>query len=72
MRPGVSASDGPEQQRTTESETGTATDGAVFDNRALWIGRLRADGLIDAVWTIDLDHEQMVAFWADRAVTAAP
>lgn len=53
-------------------ETGTATDGAVFDNRALWISRYRPDGLVDAVWTIDLDHERMQAFWADRAARATP
>lgn len=56
---------------TVVHETGTATDGAVFDNRALWISRFRPDGLVDAVWTVDLDHERMVAFWAARPVEAA-
>ena len=52
-------------------ETGIASNGAVFDNRALWISRFGPDGLVDAVWTVDLDHEQTVAFWADRSEGAA-
>lgn len=57
---------------TLVRETGTARDGAVFDNRALWISRFGSDGRIDAVWTVDLDHERMTAFWADRALGATP
>jgi hypothetical protein len=47
---------------TLVHETGTADKG-VFDNRALWISRFGADGLIDALWTIDLDQERVSEFW---------
>jgi hypothetical protein len=51
-------------------ETGSAPDGATFDNRALWISRLDGEGKVDAMWTVDLDAEHVRAFWAARGVTA--
>src|ERR1700751_4984882 len=36
-------------------ETGTAPDGDEFDNLAVYVGRLRPDGQIDRMWTVDLD-----------------
>jgi hypothetical protein len=47
-------------------ETGTTPDGTVFDNRAIWINRFGGDGLVDGIWTIDLDDAAMRAFWAGR------
>lgn len=44
-------------------ETGTAPSGDVFDNRAIWVSRLRPDGITDRIWTTDIDHEAMEAFW---------
>jgi hypothetical protein len=52
-------------------ETGTAPDGVSFDNRALWISRLDSEGKANAMWTVDLDAEQVRAFWAARGVTTS-
>ena len=49
-------------------ETGTMPDGAKFDNRAIWTMRFRTDGLVDGIFTVDLDDERMRAFWADHEV----
>ena len=47
-------------------ETGVGVGGAVFDNRAIYVMRFREDGKIDRVWTVDLDTEAMLRFWAPR------
>lgn len=47
-------------------ETGTTPEGQRFDNRAVYVTRLRIDGTADRVWTVDLDTEAVEAFWADR------
>ena len=52
-------------------ETGDTPDGARFDNRAFWISRTGSNGLVDAMWTVDLDQEAMRAFWAARGVTVS-
>jgi ketosteroid isomerase-like protein len=44
-------------------ETGKATDGDQFDNLAVYTLRARPDGLVDRVWTVDLDAEHCEAFW---------
>ena len=44
-------------------ETGTGPGGDTFDNMAIWISRLDADGKNDRLWTVDLDHEHVTAFW---------
>jgi hypothetical protein len=44
-------------------ETGTAPDGDEFDNLAVYVGRLRPDGQIDRMWTVDLDTEHCEEFW---------
>jgi ketosteroid isomerase-like protein len=49
-------------------ETGTAPSGDVFDNRAIWVSRFRADGKVDRIWTTDLDHEALEAFWQRNPV----
>jgi ketosteroid isomerase-like protein len=38
-------------------ETGTATSGSRFDNMAVYVTRIRPDGLTDRIWTTDLDAE---------------
>jgi hypothetical protein len=48
-------------------ETGTAPDGARFDNRALWVDRFTPEGMVDRIWTVDLDDSEMVCFWANNA-----
>ncbi len=44
-------------------ETGTGPEGDTFDNTAIWIGRIDADGKNDRLWTVDLDQEHVTAFW---------
>lgn len=44
-------------------ETGTAPSGDAFDNRAIWVSRIRPDGTTERIWTTDIDHEAMEAFW---------
>ncbi len=49
---------------TLVAETGThAASGDVFDNRAIYVSRFAKDGTNDRVWTVDLDSEDMEAFW---------
>jgi len=50
-------------------ETGTAPGGDRFDNLAVYISRLRADGQTDRMWTVDLDAEHCEAFWQKNPVT---
>jgi hypothetical protein len=37
----------------------------------VWVGRLRPDGKIVPIWTTDLDHESMEAFWRKNPVDPA-
>jgi hypothetical protein len=48
-------------------ETGTTPGGARFDNRALWVDRFTPGGMVDRIWTIDLDDSEMFSFWANYA-----
>jgi ketosteroid isomerase-like protein len=48
-------------------ETGSHPSGDRFDNRAIYIGRLDADGKIDRLWTVDLDTEHCEDFWRSNA-----
>lgn len=51
-------------------ETGThAKSGDVFDNRAIYVSRIRPDGITDRLWTVDLDSEAMERFWAANPVS---
>ena len=52
-------------------ETGTGPQGDAFDNMAIWITRIDADGKIDRLWTVDLDQEPVTDFWSrnDAALT---
>lgn len=54
---------------TLVSETGVhARSGDVFDNRAIYVTRLDAEGKADHTWTVDLDSEDMEGFWARNPV----
>lgn len=44
-------------------ETGIGPNGDKFDNMAIWISRLDANGKNDRLWTVDLDQEHVEAFW---------
>lgn len=44
-------------------ETGTLANGDAFDNDAVYVFRFNAEGLIDRVWTVDLDDEHVRGFW---------
>jgi hypothetical protein len=49
---------------TLVAETGThAATNDAFDNRAIYVTRFAKDGTTDRVWTVDLDSEDMEAFW---------
>ena len=57
---------------TLVAETGEHADsGDRFDNRAIYISRLDADGKTDHVWTVDLDSEDMEKFWRANPVEGA-
>lgn len=51
-------------------ETGTTPAGDQFDNMAVYVNRIRPDGVVDRVWTVDLDTEAMEAFWERNQVTS--
>ena len=44
-------------------ETGKASGGDPFDNMAVWIARLRPDGGVERIWTVDLGAEHCEEFW---------
>jgi ketosteroid isomerase-like protein len=44
-------------------ETGEAPSGDEFDNLAVYVNRIRPDGQIDRMWTVDLDTEHCEEFW---------
>jgi hypothetical protein len=48
-----------------------ATSGDPFDNRAIYVNRLRPDGISDRIWTVDLDSEAMDEFWKRNPVGEA-
>jgi hypothetical protein len=51
-------------------ETGKSPSGDVFDNMAIWVGRLNDEGKTDRVWTVDVDQEACEAFWARNPIDA--
>lgn len=44
-------------------ETGSLANGDTFDNDAVYVFRFDDAGLIDRVWTVDLDDEHVREFW---------
>jgi hypothetical protein len=52
-------------------ETGTTPAGDTFDNLAVYVTRIGADGKGDRLWTVDLDTEACLDFWARNPVASA-
>jgi hypothetical protein len=54
---------------TLVHETGVhATSGDVFDNQAIYVARYGPDGLVNRMWTVDLDTESVETFWENNPV----
>jgi hypothetical protein len=49
-------------------ESGTTPAGDTFENLAVYVTRLGAEGKSDRLWTVDLDTEACLAFWARNPV----
>lgn len=52
-----------EKTVTLVSETGTALSGDEFRNLAVYVARLGDDAKVNRLWTVDLAHEDLEAFW---------
>ena len=52
-------------------ESGTTPAGDTFDNLAVYVTRIGADGKGDRLWTVDLDTEACLDFWARNPVGSA-
>jgi hypothetical protein len=50
-------------------ETGKSASGELFDNLAVYIGRLQPDGKTERMWTVDLDAEHCEQFWQNNPGT---
>ena len=44
-------------------ETGDLPNGDRFDNDAVYVFRFGDGGLVDRIWTVDLDDEHVRGFW---------
>lgn len=49
-------------------ETGSTPAGDVFENLAVYVTRVGAEGKGDRLWTVDLDTEACLEFWARNPV----
>ena len=49
-------------------ERGCTAAGDTFENLAVYVTRVGADGLSDRLWTVDVDTEACVGFWARNPV----
>jgi hypothetical protein len=49
-------------------ESGSTSAGDTFDNLAVYVTRVGADGKGDRLWTVDLDTEHCLDFWARNPV----
>jgi hypothetical protein len=52
-------------------ETGTSPAGDTFDNLAVYVTRVGMNGQGDRLWTVDLDTEDCLEFWARNPVESA-
>jgi ketosteroid isomerase-like protein len=52
-------------------ETGTTAAGDAFENLAVYVTRVGADEKADRLWTVDLDTEACLEFWARNPVPLA-
>lgn len=51
-------------------ETGThAESGETFDNMAVWVTRMDAEGKAERQWAVDMAHEELERFWERHPVT---
>jgi len=51
-------------------ESGTTPAGDTFQNLAVYVTRVGADGGADRLWTVDLDTEDCLEFWARNPVAS--
>ena len=51
-------------------ESGTTPAGDKFENLAVYVTRVGADGGVDRLWTVDLDTEDCLEFWARNPVAS--
>jgi ketosteroid isomerase-like protein len=49
-------------------ESGSSAAGDTFENLAVYVTRVGADGSGDRLWTVDLDTEACLAFWSRNPV----
>jgi ketosteroid isomerase-like protein len=52
-------------------ETGTSPAGDTFDNLAVYVTRVGSNEKADRLWTVDLDTEDCLEFWARNPVVSA-
>ena len=52
-------------------ESGSTPAGDAFENLAVYVTRVRADDKADRLWTVDLDTEACLEFWARNPVAPA-
>jgi hypothetical protein len=52
-------------------ESGSTAAGDTFENLAVYVTRVGADGRGDRLWTVDLDTEACLAFWSRNPVASA-
>jgi hypothetical protein len=52
-------------------ESGSTAAGDKFENLAVYVTRVGADGGADRLWTVDLDTEACLEFWARNPVGRA-
>jgi ketosteroid isomerase-like protein len=49
-------------------ETGKAPSGDDFDNLAVYVYRFNEDGKVNRLWTTDIAHEALEAFWSRNPI----
>ena len=52
-------------------ESGSTPAGDAFENLAVYVSRVGADNKADRLWTVDLDTEACLEFWARNPVPLA-
>jgi hypothetical protein len=52
-------------------ERGSTAAGDTFENLAVYVARVGGDGTTDRLWTVDLDTEACLEFWARNPVASA-
>ncbi len=52
-------------------ESGSTPAGDAFENLAVYVTRVGADDKADRLWTVDLDTEACLEFWARNPVASA-